>query len=85
MLLQGRKLNSLVFELHTCIPSYEILLYFFRCYLLSGMSSSMPVNDHESFHLLQISDSASDSLPDLDLVTLNHNTQHKKKKVRLKR
>ena len=45
----------------------------------------MPVNDHESFHLLQISDSASDSLPDLDLVTLNHNTQHKKKKVRLKR
>ena len=43
----------------------------------------MAANDHESFHLLQISESASDSLPDLDLVTLN--TQHKKKKVRLKR
>ena len=85
MLLQGRKLNSLMFELHTCIPSYEILLYFFRCYLLSGVSSSMPVNDHESFHLLQISDSVSDSLPDLDLAPLNSQHQHKKKKVRLKR
>ena len=40
-------------------------------------------NDQESFHLLQISDSASDSLPDLDLVS--HNTNFKKKKVRLKR
>ena len=40
-------------------------------------------NDPESFHLLQISDSASDSLPDLDLVS--HNTNFKKKKVRLKR
>ena len=41
------------------------------------------VQDQESFHLLQISESQSDSLPDLDLVTVN--TQHKKKKVRLKR
>jgi len=40
-------------------------------------------NEHESFHLLQISDSLSDSLPDLDLVTVN--PQQKKKKVRLKR
>jgi len=40
-------------------------------------------NDPESFHLLQISDSASDSLPDLDLVT--HSNNFKKKKVRLKR
>lgn len=39
--------------------------------------------DQESFHLLQISDSASDSLPDLDLVSPN--TNFKKKKVRLKR
>ena len=44
---------------------------------------SMPSQDQESFHLLQISESQSDSLPDLDLVTVN--TQHKKKKVRLKR
>ena len=43
----------------------------------------MPGQDQESFHLLQISESQSDSLPDLDLVTVN--TQHKKKKVRLKR
>ena len=43
----------------------------------------MPGADQESFHLLQISESQSDSLPDLDLVTVN--TQHKKKKVRLKR
>ena len=43
---------------------------------------SMPGQDQESFHLLQISESQSDSLPDLDLVTVN--TQHKKK-VRLKR
>ena len=47
------------------------------------VTEQMAANDHESFHLLQISESASDSLPDLDLVTLN--TQHKKKKVRLKR
>ena len=40
-------------------------------------------SEHESFHLLQISDSLSDSLPDLDLVTVN--PQQKKKKVRLKR
>ena len=44
---------------------------------------NMPGQDQESFHLLQISESQSDSLPDLDLVTVN--TQHKKKKVRLKR
>ena len=43
----------------------------------------MQGQDQESFHLLQISESQSDSLPDLDLVTVN--TQHKKKKVRLKR
>ena len=47
------------------------------------VTEQMAANDHESFHLLQISESASDSLPDLDLVTLN--TQHKKQKVRLKR
>jgi len=47
----------------------------------------MPGHDHESFHLLQISDSVSDSLPDLDLVSLHpsQQQQHKKKKVRLKR
>jgi len=45
----------------------------------------MPGHDHESFHLLQISDSVSDSLPDLDLAPLNSQHQHKKKKVRLKR
>eukprot|EP00092_Neocalanus_flemingeri_P079859 GFUD01099522.1.p1 GENE.GFUD01099522.1~~GFUD01099522.1.p1 ORF type:complete len:433 (-),score=148.48 GFUD01099522.1:308-1606(-) len=39
--------------------------------------------DRESFHLLQMSDSASDSVPDLDLVIPN--TSVKKKKVRLKR
>jgi len=38
--------------------------------------------DRESFHLLQMSDSMSDSLPDLDLVVPNNT---KKKKVRLKR
>lgn len=38
--------------------------------------------DRESFHLLQMSDSLSDSLPDLDLVVPNNT---KKKKVRLKR
>lgn len=45
----------------------------------------MASHDQESFHLLQISDSASDSLPDLDLVSLNSQQQQKKKKVRLKR
>jgi len=39
--------------------------------------------DRESFHLLQMSDSATDSVPDLDLVIPNTNV--KKKKVRLKR
>ena len=38
--------------------------------------------DRESFHLLQMSDSMSDSLPDLDLVVPSNS---KKKKVRLKR
>lgn len=38
--------------------------------------------DRESFHLLQMSESASDSVPDLDLVIPNN---AKKKKVRLKR
>ena len=45
--------------------------------------SMQDTHDPESFHLLQISDSVSDSLPDLDLVS--HNTNFKKKKVRLKR
>jgi len=39
--------------------------------------------ERESFHLLQMSESASDSVPDLDLVIPNSNV--KKKKVRLKR
>ena len=39
--------------------------------------------ERESFHLLQMSESASDSVPDLDLVIPNNNV--KKKKVRLKR
>jgi len=39
--------------------------------------------DRESFHLLQVSDSATDSVPDLDLVIPSNNV--KKKKVRLKR
>ena len=39
--------------------------------------------DRESFHLLPVSDTASDSVPDLDLVIPN--IAAKKKKVRLKR
>jgi len=50
--------------------------------LLKISDEKMSSFDRESFHLLQMSDSMSDSLPDLDLVVPSNS---KKKKVRLKR